>query len=197
IHPRSGGTATVLLGVGFEPWSSACGSGRGVGARRGGGSVDVVIGLLSFCLTLPSHAPLVAFNIGGGCWSMWSECQAVAALRQVVAWAGRPREDFALHYSLQVGSATYLAAAGATPEVLRKEGGAGPARRGIGLTCVPTEAMLRDFPTHVHPKGGLRCSEGKVLGGERSSQPSERRGAGTVVSDRRYRRSDGGVACVE
>ncbi|CAN0128875.1 unnamed protein product, partial [Pylaiella littoralis] len=90
-------------------------------SEAGGGAVDVMIDLLSCCRALPSHAPLVAFDVEGGRWSMWSKHQAVAALRQVVALAGLPPMEYALH-SLRIGGATYLAAAGATPEVLRKEG---------------------------------------------------------------------------
>ena len=44
-----------------------------------------------------------------------------ASLRQVVALAGLPPAEFALH-SLRIGGATHLSAAGVSPEVLQKEG---------------------------------------------------------------------------
>ena len=83
--------------------------------------MDVMVELLSLYTFLPSHAPLVAFGVGQGQWAMWTKCQATVALRQVVALAGLQPEEYALH-SLRIGGATFLAAEGASPEVLRREG---------------------------------------------------------------------------
>lgn len=87
----------------------------------GGGAVDVVVELVPLFPSLPSHATLAAFSLGNGTWSVWSKPKATDALRQVVALAGLPPDEFALH-SLRIGGATYLAAGGASPEVLRNEG---------------------------------------------------------------------------
>lgn len=96
-------------------------SGSGCGVENGGGAVDIMVELLSLYTFLPSCAPLVAFGVGQGKWAMWTKHQATRALRQVVALAGLQPEEYALH-SLRIGGATYLAAGGASPEVLRKEG---------------------------------------------------------------------------
>ena len=87
----------------------------------GGNAVDLMIELLSCYLFLPPSAPLVAFGAGNGRWSMWTQQQATAALRTVVALAGVRAEEYALH-SLRIGGATHLSAGGATPEVLQREG---------------------------------------------------------------------------
>ena len=92
---------------------------RRVGA--GGGTVDLMIELLSCYLFLPLCAPLVAFGIGHGRWSLWAQQQATAALRSVVALAGGRAEDCALHF-LRIGGATHLSAGGTAPEVLQREG---------------------------------------------------------------------------
>ena len=89
--------------------------------EAGGGAVDVMIELLSLFPSLPSHAPLVSFCSESSAWSVWSKKQATDALRQIVALAGMPPEEFALH-SLRIGGATFLAAGGASPELLRSEG---------------------------------------------------------------------------
>ena len=73
------------------------------------------------CLFLQSSAPLVAFGVGNGRWSMWTQHQATTALREVVALAGVRAEEYALH-SLRIGGATHLSAGGATPKVLQREG---------------------------------------------------------------------------
>ena len=87
----------------------------------GSGAVDRMIDSLSCYLFLPPSAPLVAFRIGHGRWSTWTQQQATAALRSVVALAGVCVEDHVLH-SLRIGGATHLSAGGATPEVLQREG---------------------------------------------------------------------------
>ena len=96
-----------------------CGPALRVG--DGGGAVDLMIELMSCYLFLPSSAPLAAFGVGNGRWSMWTQQQATAALRKVVALAGVRAEEYALH-SLRIGGATHLSAGGATPEVLQREG---------------------------------------------------------------------------
>lgn len=93
----------------------------GCSGETKGGAVAVMIELLSLYSWLPSRAPLVAFGVGGGQWAMWTKHQATVALRQVVALAGLPPEEYALH-SLRIGGATHLAAGGASADVLRREG---------------------------------------------------------------------------
>ena len=46
---------------------------------EGGGAVDLMIQLMSCYLFLPSSAPLVAFGIGNGRWSIWTQHQATTA----------------------------------------------------------------------------------------------------------------------
>ena len=77
--------------------------------------------LLPCYLFLPSSGPLVAFGAGNGRWSTWTQHQATAALRKVVALAGVRAEQYALH-SLRIGGETHLSASGATLEVLQREG---------------------------------------------------------------------------
>ena len=84
------------------------------------GAVDLMIELMFYYLFLPSSAPLVAFGVDNGRWSMWTQHQAMAALRKVVALAGVRAEEYALH-SLRIEGATHLSAGGATPEVLQRE----------------------------------------------------------------------------
>ena len=86
-----------------------------------------MIKLLSCFRSLPSHAPLVAFSVDEGSWTMWTKHQAESALRQVVSFAGRQPSEYALR-SLRIGGATHLAAGGASPEDLRRE------ERWAGLT---------------------------------------------------------------
>ena len=77
--------------------------------RYGGGAVEWMIELLYSCMFLPSHAPLAAFGTARGNWSVWTQAQATAALRGVVALAGLPANEYALH-SLRIGGATFLSA---------------------------------------------------------------------------------------
>ena len=86
----------------------------------GGGAVDLMVELLSCYLFLPPSAPLVAFGIDHGRWSLWTQ-QQTTALRSVVALAGGRAEDYAVH-SLRIGGATHLSAGGASSEVLQREG---------------------------------------------------------------------------
>ena len=95
--------------------------------EAGGGAVDLMIELLSCFRSLPSNAPSVAFGVDGGSWAMWTKHHAESALRQVVSFAGLQPSEYALH-SLRIGGATHLAAGGASPEDLRREG------RWAGLT---------------------------------------------------------------
>lgn len=99
--------------------SSRKGPPRSVGAE--GGTVDLLVELLSCYLFLPPSAPLVAFGCGNSRWSIWTQAQATKALRQVVSVAGVKAEEYALH-SLRIGGATHLSAGGADPEVLKREG---------------------------------------------------------------------------
>ena len=91
---------------------------RRVGAGRG--AVDLRMELLSCSLFLAPSAPLSAFGIGHGRWSMWTQQQATEALRSVVALAGGREEDYALH-SLRLWGAIHLSASDATPEVLQRK----------------------------------------------------------------------------
>ena len=73
-----------------------------------------------FCNFLAPSAHLVAFGVRKGRWSTWTQQQAPAALRAVIALAGGRAEDYSLH-SLRIGRATHLPVAGATPVVLQRE----------------------------------------------------------------------------
>ena len=97
------------------------GKGPSIRVGEGGAAVDLLIGLMSCCLLLPCSAPLVAFAVGNGRWSMWTQHQATAVLRKVVTLAGVRAEEYALH-SLRIGGATHLSARGGKPEVLQREG---------------------------------------------------------------------------
>lgn len=139
----------------------------------GGGAVDVMVELLSCYPSLPPHAPLVAFDVGQEAWSMWSKHQATRALRQVVSLAGLPPEEFALH-SLRIGGATYLAAGGASPDVLRREGrwageyGYRPYVRSHGKDAVwVSEVLATDCSTVRQPGQGTKWGEVN-LSGERT-----------------------------
>ena len=86
-----------------------------------GGAIDLMIELM-YCFPFPPlSAPLAAFCVGNGRWSIQTQQQATIALRKVVALAGGRGKEYALH-SLRIGGATHLSTAGATPEVLQREG---------------------------------------------------------------------------
>ena len=59
--------------------------------RDGDGAVELMVGFLSSCMFLPSHAPLAAFGTARDNWSVGT--QATAALRGVVALAGLPADE--------------------------------------------------------------------------------------------------------
>lgn len=91
---------------------------------KDGGEVDLMIKLLLCCPSLPSHARLVSVGAGAGGWCLWSKHRVVLALRQVVASAGLPPAEYALH-SLRIGGAKYAAVGGgwgASSQQLRSEG---------------------------------------------------------------------------
>ena len=92
---------------------------RPVGAD--GSAVDLMLELMSCYLFFPSSAPLVAYGVGDGRWSMWTKQQATVALRGLVALAGVRADVYALH-SLNIGGATHLSAGGASPKRLQREG---------------------------------------------------------------------------
>lgn len=77
--------------------------------------------LLSGKLFYPTEAPLIACRACRGGWFVWTKPEAVHALRQLMAMAGLPPEEFALHSS-RIGGATQFSATGVPPEVLKKEG---------------------------------------------------------------------------
>jgi len=72
----------------------------------------------------------------GGRWELWSKHQATFALRQIVSLVGLKPEEYALH-SVRIGGATRLAAAGASPDLLRQEG------RWAGERGVPAIVYVR------------------------------------------------------
>ena len=80
-----------------------------------------MIKLLSSRMFLPSHAPLAALGTAHDNWSVWTQARATGALRRVVALAGFPADEYALH-SLRIGVATFLSARGASVDVVRREG---------------------------------------------------------------------------
>ena len=127
---------------------------------EGGGAVDLMIELMSCYFFLPSSAPLVAFCVGNGRRSMWTQHQATTALRKVVALAGVRAEEYALH-SLIIGGATHLSAGGATPEVLQREGRwASNAYKtyvrshGKSASCVASVMAQEGIGGGVHPGQG-------------------------------------------
>ena len=76
---------------------------RPVGA--GGGAVDLIIELMSCYFISPPVGPASGVWLSNGRWSMWTQAQAVKALRQVVSVAGVQTEECALH-SLGIGGVT-------------------------------------------------------------------------------------------
>ena len=84
-------------------------------------AVGLMIELLSHTHTLPPHAPLVTYRSADGRWKWWTQRQATKALREVVALAGVPPQEYALH-SLRIGGATHLSAGGASDLVIQREG---------------------------------------------------------------------------
>ena len=89
--------------------------------RDWGGAVELMIKLLSSGMFLPSHAPLAALGTARDNWSVWKQARATGALRRVVALAGFPADEYALH-SLRIGGATFLSAGGASVDVVQREG---------------------------------------------------------------------------
>ena len=83
-----------------------------------GGAVDLMIDLLSCFCSFRARASWVAFGVDKGSWRMWTKHQA--ALRQVVSSAVL-QPEYGLH-ALRIDGATYLAAGGASPGDLRREG---------------------------------------------------------------------------
>ena len=67
----------------------------------------MMVELLSCFCSLPSLAPLVAFGVDAGRWTIRTKHQAESALWQVML-AGLQPCEYALH-SLRVGSATHCA----------------------------------------------------------------------------------------
>ncbi|CAM9770435.1 unnamed protein product, partial [Sphacelaria rigidula] len=66
--------------------------------RAGGGAVALVIELMSLSVSYPAEAPLMTYDTrDSGELLVWNRYDAAAALRQVVALAGLPPAEFALH----------------------------------------------------------------------------------------------------
>ena len=92
------------------------------GCRAGGGTVALMVELVSCHRSLPTSAPLSSYNCGKSV-RVLRYGHALRAFRDIVANAGRRPEHFALH-SLRIGGATTLAAGGDVPEVsIQGEGG--------------------------------------------------------------------------
>ncbi|CAM9598479.1 unnamed protein product [Pylaiella littoralis] len=62
--------------------------------QDGGAAVDLMVELLLYYPTLPSHAPLVAVASGADGWRLWSKHQVVSALRQIVALGDCRRQSY-------------------------------------------------------------------------------------------------------
>ena len=107
--------------------------------EAGGGGVDLMVELLSCFRPLPCHAPLVAFGVDRGRWTMWTKRHAESALRQVASLSELQPTEYALH-SLRIGGATHLATGGALPEDLRR-GTLGKSDWVTGRTFVVTVEM--------------------------------------------------------
>ena len=91
------------------------------GYRAGGGAVDPMLELLSCHTTLPADAPLSSYRSGNEVIVVTYN-QALQALRELVAVAGRNPMDFGLH-SLRIGGASTLAVGGDISEgVIPNEG---------------------------------------------------------------------------
>ena len=54
-------------------------------------------------------------------WSVWTQARATGALHRVVALAGFPADEYALH-SLRIAGATFLSAEGTSVDVVQREG---------------------------------------------------------------------------
>ena len=94
----------------------------------GAGAVELMIELLSPSMFLPSHAPMAAFVTARGNWPVWTQARATAALRGVVALAGLPADEYALH-PLRIGGATCLSAGGGAGRCTTD-------RRGMEVGCM-------------------------------------------------------------
>ena len=80
--------------------------------RGQGGAIELIIELLSSCMYLPSHAPLVAFGTERGNWSICTQARTTTALlREVEALAAFPEAEYALRF-LRIGDTTFLSAGG-------------------------------------------------------------------------------------
>ena len=78
--------------------------------RNRGGVVELMIELLG--------APLAALCTARGNWSVWTQTRVTASLRGVVALAGLPAAEYALH-SLRIGGVTFLSDGGRRPTYYR------------------------------------------------------------------------------
>ena len=96
--------------------------------RDGGETVELMIQLLSLCKMLPSHTPLAASGTARGNWSVWTQARITASLREVIALAGLPAAEYALH-SLLTGCATFLS-------TKRGIGRCSTERREINVGCI-------------------------------------------------------------
>ena len=91
------------------------------GVGEGGGTVALMVELLSVYPTMPESAPLSSHRCGNEV-RVWRYQEALAALRQVAAKAGDDPSEVGLH-SLRIGAATTLAAGGdVSQRVIQREG---------------------------------------------------------------------------
>ncbi len=96
-------------------------SSPGVVSVREGGAVALMVQLLVEYMSLAPDAPLASYLHDDGIRSVWTQAQATRALREIVATAGMPPNEFALH-SLRIGGATQISASHIAKDVLQREG---------------------------------------------------------------------------
>ena len=89
--------------------------------RGDGGAVALMLELMSYCPSLPDHAPLSSYRCGNSV-RVARYSRAFRSIKELVAKFRRNPDEFALH-SLRIGEATTLAAGGDISErVFQREG---------------------------------------------------------------------------
>ena len=100
-------------------WSEVSGPPSGLG--EGGGTIALMVALMSCHVALPEHAPLSSYRSGQQVRA-WGYGQALKAPREVVCKSGCKPQEYVLH-SLRIGSASTLADGGDVSErVIQREG---------------------------------------------------------------------------
>ena len=89
--------------------------------RGDGGAVALMLELMSYCPSLPDHAPLSSYRCGNSV-RVARYSRAFRSIKELVAKFRRNPDEFALH-SLRIGGVTTLAAGGDISEqMIQREG---------------------------------------------------------------------------